>query len=250
MKAILDLNTGFLSDKRLGKRELKVLIAIAAHKDHDTNECWPSRTRLSELTGILEVNISTSTSKLVELGYLKKRIRNGRSNIYQVLQPEADLKQVSKEIPSSSHFETGQGIKTDTHNKPVTDQEQTKAEKWSQITFARFKKLKNKPDYSEEFNGIWKNYKLACENNNSEGGSKQHAWFCMLQRLDSGLDRVQIQLVLKAYIAKKTKVGFKLKHLSSFLNEEELIYQILDEIQDDKKKIQSARIEGFEDRFK
>ena len=71
----------------------------------------------------------------------------------------------------------------------------------------------------------------------------------MLQRLDSGLDRVQIQLVLKAYIAKK-KVGFKLKHLSSFLNEEELIYQILDEIQDDKKKIQSARIEGFEDRFK
>ena len=92
----MDLNTGFLKDKRLGKRELKVLIAIAAHKDHDTNECWPSRTRLSELTGILEVNISTSTSKLVELGYLKKRIRNGRSNIYQVLQPEADLKQVSK----------------------------------------------------------------------------------------------------------------------------------------------------------
>ena len=79
---------------------------------------------------------------------------------------------------------------------------------------------------------------------------KQHAWFCMLQRLDSGLDSFQIQLVLKAYIAKKTKVVFKLKHLSSFLNEEELIYQILDEIQDDKKKIQSARIEGFEDRFK
>ena len=167
MKAILDLNTGFLSDKRLGKRELKVLIAIAAHKDQDTNECWPSRTRLSELTGILEVNISTSTSKLVELGYLKKKVRKGRSNIYQVLQPEADLKQVSKpkqvskEIPSSSHFETGQGIKTDTHNKPVTDQEQTKAEKWSQMTIGRFKKLKNKPDYSEEFNGIWKNYKMA-----------------------------------------------------------------------------------------
>ena len=256
MKAILDLKTGFLRDKRLGKRELKVLIAIAAHKDQETNECWPSRARLSDLTGILEVNISTSTSKLVELGYLKKKVRKGRSNIYQVLQPEANLKQVSipkqvsKVIPRSSHFDTGQGIKTDTYNKPVTDQEQTKAEKWSQITFARFKKLKNKPDYSEEFNGIWKNYKLACENNNSEGGSKQHAWFCMLQRLDSGLDRVQIQLVLKAYIAKKTKVGFKLKHLSSFLNEEELIYQILDEIQDDKKKIQSARIEGFEDRFK
>ena len=157
MKAILDLNTGFLSDKRLGKRELKVLIAIAAHKDQDTNECWPSRSRLSELTGILEVNISTSTSKLVELGYLKKKIRKRRSNIYQVLQPEDDLKQVSKEISSSSYFETGGGIKTDTHNKPVTDQEQTKTEKWSQITFDRFKKLKNKPEYSEEFNGIWRN---------------------------------------------------------------------------------------------
>ena len=250
MIAILDLNTGFLSDNRLGKRELKVLIAIAAHKDHDTNECWPSRTRLSELTGIHKVNISTSTSKLVELGYLKKKIRKGRSNIYQVLQPEDNLKQVSKQIPTSSYFETGGGIKTDTHNKPVTDQEQTKAEKWSQITFARFKKLKNKPDYSEEFNGIWKNYKLACENNNSEGGSKQHAWFCMLQRLDSGLDRVQIELVLKAYVLKKTKVGFKLAHLSTVLNEQELINQYLDEIEDEEKKIQSARIEGFENRFK
>ena len=100
MIAILDLNTGFLRNKRLGKRELKVLIAIAAHKDHDTNECWPSRTRLSELTGILEVNISTSTSKLVELVYLKKKIRKGRSNIYQVLQPQDDLKreEVSKQI--------------------------------------------------------------------------------------------------------------------------------------------------------
>ena len=156
----MDLNTGFLSNKRLGKRELKVLIAIAAHKDHDTNECWPSRTRLSELTGILEVNISTSTSKLVELGYLKKKVRKGRSNIYQVLQPEANLKQVSipkqvsKVIPRSSHFETGQGIKTDTHNKPVTDQEPTKAGKWAQMTYRRFKNLRGKPDYSEEFNGI------------------------------------------------------------------------------------------------
>ena len=255
MKAILDLKTGFLRDKRLGKRELKVLIAIAAHKDHDTNECWPSRTRLSELTGILEVNISTSTSKLVELDYLKKRIRNGRSNIYEVLQPEADLKQVSKpkqvskEIPTSSYFETGGGIKTDTHNKPVTDQEQTKAEKWSQITFARFKKLKNKPEYSEEFNGIWKNYKLSCANNNSVEGSKLYAWFCMLQRLDSGLDRVQIELALKAYVVKKTKVGFKLAHLSTVLNEQELINQYLDEIQDEEQKIQSTRIEGFEERF-
>ena len=108
-------------------------------------------------------------------------------------------------IPRSSHFETGQGIKTDTHNKLVTDQEQTKAEKWSQITFARFKKLKNKPDYSEEFNGIWKNYKMSCANNNSEEGSKLYAWFCMLQRLDSGLDRVQIELVLKVYVLKKNK---------------------------------------------
>ena len=203
-----------------------------------------------------KVNISTSTSKLVELGYLKKRIRNGRSNIYQVLQSEADLKQVSKpkqvskQIPSSSHFETGRGIKTDTHNKPVTDQEQTKAEKWSHITFARFKKLKNKPDYSEEFNGIWKNYKMSCANNNSEEGSKLYAWFCMLQRLDSGLDRVQIELALKVYITKITKVRSKLMHLSTFPNSEELINQYLDENQDDEQKFQFAKIEGFEDRFK
>ena len=91
---------------------------------------------------------------------------------------------------------------------------------------------------------------MACENNNSEGGSKQHAWFCMLQRLDSGLDRVQIELALKAYVVKKTKVGFKLAHLSTVLNEQELINQYLDENQDDEQKFQSAKIEGFEDRFR
>ena len=118
------------------------------------------------------------------------------------------------------------------------------------MTYTRFKNLRGKPDYSEEFNCIWKNYKLACENNNSEGGSKQHAWFCMLQRLDSGHDIFQIELVLKAYVLKKTKVGFKLAHLSTVLNEQELINQYLDEIEDEEKKIQSARIEGFENRFK
>ena len=248
----MDLNTGFLSDKRLGKRELKVLIAIAAHKDQDTNECWPSRSRLSELTGILEVNISTSTSKLVELGYLKKKVRKGRSNIYQVIRRETDLKQVSKSKQVSKQIVILKRAKyqTDTHNKPVTDQEQTKTVKWSQITFDRFKQLKNKPEYSEEFNGIWRNYKLSCANNNSIEGSKLYAWFCMLQRLDSGLDKVQIELALKVYITKITKLRSKLMHLSTFLNGEELINQYLDENQDDEQKFQSAKIEGFEDRFK
>ena len=49
---------------------------------------------------------------------------------------------------------------------------------------------------------------------------------------------------------KKTKVGFKLAHLSTVLNEQELINQYLDEIEDEEKKIQSVRIEGFENRFK
>ena len=39
-------------------------------------------------------------------------------------------------------------------------------------------------------------------------------------------------------------------HLSTFLNGEELINQYLDENQDDEQKFQSAKIEGFEDRFK
>ena len=58
MFAMMDLDTGFLCDPRLGKRDLKVLIALCAHADRQDGGCFPSRKRISEITGLLEESLS------------------------------------------------------------------------------------------------------------------------------------------------------------------------------------------------
>ena len=89
MKAFLDLECGFLSDRRLGKNDLKVLIVLIAHWNTTTKECFPGHKRLSEMTGIHYTHISTSVRRLCEFGYVKKMDRPGRSNLYRVLEPLA-----------------------------------------------------------------------------------------------------------------------------------------------------------------
>ena len=74
MFAFIDFESGLLTDKRLGIRELKVYIVLAGHADQKTRICWPSRKRISDLTGIHPSNVSVATRKLEECGYLEKRI--------------------------------------------------------------------------------------------------------------------------------------------------------------------------------
>ena len=89
MKAFLDLECGFLSDRRLGKNDLKVLIVLIAHWNAKTKECFPGHKRLSEMTGIHYTNISKSVRRLCEFGWIKKTARPGKSNSYQILGPLA-----------------------------------------------------------------------------------------------------------------------------------------------------------------
>ena len=91
MKAFLDLECGFLSDRRLGKNDLKVLIVLIAHWNTTTKECFPGHKRLSEMTGIHYTHISTSVRRLCEFGWIKKTARPGKSNSYQILGPLAEF---------------------------------------------------------------------------------------------------------------------------------------------------------------
>ena len=255
MFAILDIETGFLNDQRLGKRDIKVLIALAAHANKKSRECWPSRTRLSELTGIHVSNISVATNNLVECGYLRKWQTSGGLNRYQILRPVSnslpvvDLILVPNSTPTGSQNDTGPVSKTTTQNKPITNHEQTNKRNWCEYTYERFRKLNSKPGYSEDFQAIWKLYKSSCSQNKSEEGNKHRAWFCFLQRVDEGFGASDITEAINAYVRKKTKAESKQAHLSTLLNDPELIEQFHEEIKDEASRTESIRIQGFENRF-
>jgi hypothetical protein len=80
INAVLDRNLKFES--------LKVLMAIAKHADPD-GKCFPSRGLLAEQTGMHPVNVSKATRRLVELGWLTKQRRNGRSSVYYLKTPDS-----------------------------------------------------------------------------------------------------------------------------------------------------------------
>ena len=101
MFALIDFESGLLTDKRLGIRELKVYIVLAGHADKKTRMCWPSRKRISDLTGIHPSNVSVATRKLEECGYLEKRINSGGANHYKLLEPLSNPIPVSKTLQVS-----------------------------------------------------------------------------------------------------------------------------------------------------
>ena len=122
MFALIDFESGLLTDKRLGIRELKVYIVLAGHADKKTRMCWPSRKRISDLTGIHPSNVSVATRKLEECGYLEKRINSGGANHYKLLEPLSNpipvskTLQVSKEQQSLIQIDTQPLLKTTTQN--------------------------------------------------------------------------------------------------------------------------------------
>lgn len=82
----LSLPFDAILDRNLKFESVKVLMALAKHADPD-GRCFPSRGLLAELTGMHPVNVSKSTRKLVELGWLTMERRNGRSSIFYLRVP-------------------------------------------------------------------------------------------------------------------------------------------------------------------
>jgi hypothetical protein len=67
-----------LKDTRLTLRDLRVLIALYGFKDR-FGCCWPSRGLLAVLTGLPLPRISSVTTRLVALGWVRKEGSGGRS---------------------------------------------------------------------------------------------------------------------------------------------------------------------------
>jgi hypothetical protein len=85
-----------LSDSRLGKNELKVLISLFLFAGK-TGKCFPKRETISQLTSIPVGKISTITTRLSALGWIEKQGNGGRSSPahYLIRQPETLPKTVT-----------------------------------------------------------------------------------------------------------------------------------------------------------
>ena len=103
-------------DGRLSKTDLRVLGAILSWRDKNTNLCHPSREQISERCSLPICKISTSTTRLVELGWLEKSGNGGRSTrcIYKFKVP--DLKTVTDSVTVTDLVTV-----TDSVTKTVTD---------------------------------------------------------------------------------------------------------------------------------
>lgn len=107
------------SDTRLGKNELRLLIALAGTAD-SKNRSHAKRSTLASLTGLPETRISTSAKKLAKLGWLEiKRRGRGISNVWQITPDKVTESVTSKKVTESVTLENDEV--TETVTRDVTE---------------------------------------------------------------------------------------------------------------------------------
>lgn len=79
-------------DKRLTLEQTRVLIALFSFRGKDSYVVWPSRSLISERTGMHINNISVATTRLMNLGWLVKEGAggNGKSTRYTITIPNLE----------------------------------------------------------------------------------------------------------------------------------------------------------------
>lgn len=83
-KAFICIPVELATETRLSDAEIRVLLALASHAYKD-DTVWPSRARMVELTGLHPSTISAATSRLDELGWIRKERRGYRGAQYTLL---------------------------------------------------------------------------------------------------------------------------------------------------------------------
>jgi hypothetical protein len=103
------------AQRDLTAQEKLVLLALADRHNADSNECWPSKTKLSEDTGISMATIKRSINSLIEKGLISKEERtssSGRSisNVYRIHFSVVDEGKGSTLNPPGDHTEPPEGL--------------------------------------------------------------------------------------------------------------------------------------------
>lgn len=105
-------------DDRLTKTDLRVLGAILSWRDKTTNLCWPKRELIATRCNLPLCKISTATTRLVNLGWLKKEGNGGRSRSAQYILLIPNL--TSKTLTNSVTVTNSETV-TDSVNNTLTE---------------------------------------------------------------------------------------------------------------------------------
>jgi len=203
-------------DDRLTKTDLRVLGAILSWRDKTTNLCWPKRELIATRCNLPLCKISTATTRLVNLGWLKKEGNGGRSRSaqYVLLIPTLTTKTVTDLVTvTNSETVTDSVTKTltDSVTKTVTDSvrgikhtneqtiEQTNKEYVDHAGLApsaEEKKRAAKKEYSDEFNNAFSIYPKRKGDN-----PKEKAFRAWKARLKEGVTANEMVSGVKRYLA-------------------------------------------------
>lgn len=158
-----------LQDDRLTLRQIRVLLAILSWRNKNTNVSAISREMIAERTGYPLTRVSTITSELESLGWLKKHGNGGRSQWirYQisdlklskktvtkavtVTETETVTKAVTKRLPNRSlnGYQNGNETVTESGTRIDTDKDTYKDTDKEKI---------NKKEKSGYFDQFWQAY--------------------------------------------------------------------------------------------
>ena len=120
------------------------------------------------------------------------------------------------------------------------------------MSFNKFKTLKSRPEFSEEFISVYKRYRKASSELDSEVGGKLQGFFRYLILIDLGFRHTDITASIRRYVESKRKSGMTMAHLSTVLNDPDLLRQHLEDEKDDtNQKSQKVEVEipDFSARF-
>ncbi len=91
-----------IQDGRLTLLQLKVLLALYSFRNKNTSLCFPSRETISKRTGIRITRISTTTTQLEKLGWIRKFWDSETKKYnYQITVPELGTVPQSGTVPES-----------------------------------------------------------------------------------------------------------------------------------------------------
>lgn len=121
-----------IQDSRLTLLQLKVLLALYSFRNKNTSLCFPSRESISKRTGIRVTRISTTTTQLEKLGWIRKfwDMDTKRYN-YQITVPELGTVPESGTVPEIGTEEvpgsgTNEVPESGTHNYITNNTENLK----------------------------------------------------------------------------------------------------------------------------
>lgn len=107
-------------DPRLSLQDIRVLIALLSFRDKTTNLCWPSREKLAERCRMHISNISYTTSRLEQFGWVTKHGKGGYSKATRYEMHVPDLTTVAEQttvVQSTTVVESTTLVESTTRNR-------------------------------------------------------------------------------------------------------------------------------------